>query len=187
MSKVIQIKNFLSNEECDRIINLGISIGLTDATTVYKMDDYKNESLDTSFNKRKISYIADSNLELVKDISDKILSTLNDIKYFNNIIYNDILSYSFNKYEKGDFLNWHHDEHEISEGATMTIVIELSEDFKGGEFCYSLNDIEYKLDKGKGNMYIFPSTTKHRVTEITDGIRYSFNAWPRHKKNKQLF
>jgi predicted 2-oxoglutarate/Fe(II)-dependent dioxygenase YbiX len=186
MDNVFQIENFLTNEECDRVIKLGIDIGLKDATTVYRTDNFNNKSLDTSFNKRKISYIVDSNLELTIDITNKILSALNDIKYFNNVTYNDILSYSFNKYTEGDFLNWHHDEHEITQGATTTLVIELSDDFEGGEFCCMINDVEKKLKKGKGTMYIFPSTTKHRVTKITKGVRYSFNAWPRAVKNKTL-
>lgn len=186
MNNIIQIENFLTNNECDRIIELGTSIGLTDAKTVYENNKFQNKLLDTSFNKRKISYIVNSDLKLLTDITTKILKCVNDYKFFNNIMYTNIRSYSFNKYTEGDFLNWHHDEHEIFEGATITLVIELSDEFEGGEFCCMVGDIEHKLKKGKGTMYIFPSTTKHRVTKITKGVRYSFNVWPMIEKSKAL-
>lgn len=186
MNNIFEIERFLSFEECDRIIELGISVGLENATTTYKKDNFGTTEIDEDFNKRKISYIHDAELEKVKDITEKILLKINENPVFNNIHYTDIFSYSFNKYTEGDFLNWHDDGHEMENGATLTLVIELSEDFEGGEFCYMLNDTEYKLKKGKGNMYLFPSTVKHRVTKLTSGIRYSFNAWPRIKKSKAL-
>ena len=187
MVNVIEIQKFLTNEECDKIIKLGLGVGLQHATTVYKGDSFSKDIVSDSFNRRKISYIQNENLEKVTDITKKIIKKINELKYFNNITYSDITSYSFNKYSEGDFLNLHADEHEMVNGATLTIVMELSDDFEGGEFCYIMDDVERKLNKGKGNMYIFPSTTKHRVTEITKGVRYSFNAWPRMKKTKQLF
>jgi len=187
MINVIEIEKFLTEEECDRIIELALNIGLEKATTTYKSDNFQKKVVSDSFNKRKICYIADKNLEKVKDITEKIILKINELKYFNNINYSDIWSYSFNKYTKGDFLNWHNDGHEIENGATLTIVMELSDGFNGGEFCYVMDDKEHRLKKGKGNMYVFPSDTKHRVTKLTSGVRYSFNAWPRMKKEKQLF
>jgi predicted 2-oxoglutarate/Fe(II)-dependent dioxygenase YbiX len=186
MINVIEIEKFLTHKECDRIIELATSIGLENATTVYKTDNFSQSIVSESFNKRKICYIENENLKKIKDITEKIILKINELKYVNNITYSDILTYSFNKYTESDFLNLHSDEHEIANGATITIVMELSDNFEGGEFCYWSDNTEHKFKKGKGTMYIFPSSTKHRVTKLTNGIRYSFNAWPRMKKNKAL-
>jgi len=178
--KPIEILNFLSIEECDTILKISENFDFKDAPTSSNINKHiRDENFD--FNKRKITYIDDT---LFLELSTKILNKLNELNIFNGINYNTIGNYSFNKYSINDFLNYHYDGAEIDNGATITLVIELSDGFEGGDVVYLLDDIEHNFTKGKGNLYIFESTTMHKVKPITNGIRYSMNCWPKFKIKK---
>jgi len=182
MKKPIEIKNFLSISECDSILEMTSNIEFTNATTNYPhKKDLDDENL--KFNKRKIKYVGSKELP---ELTNKILNEINKLNLFNGITYVDIDSYSFNKYSKNDFLNYHIDSAEINIGGTITVVLELCDDFEGGEFCYKVDDIEYKFEKGKGSLYIFDSNTLHKVNKITNGVRYSINCWPKYERKKEL-
>ena len=187
MNNIFEIERFLSFEECDRIIELGISVGLENAATTYKKDNFDTTEIDEDFNKRKISYIHDAELEKVKDITEKILLKINENPVFNNIHYTDIFSYSFNKYTEGDFLNWHEDKAEITfNDATLTIAIQLNEDYEGGGFYYIDGSEQKEFSKKTGTLIIFESTTQHKVDVVKSGMRYSLNCWPAHEKIKSF-
>jgi hypothetical protein len=182
--KPIEIENFLSIEECDTILKISENFEFKDATTSYEIDNSMSaEDFNFNFNKRKIVYL---DTTLFSELSTKILNKLNELNIFNGINYNTIRNYSFNKYSINDFLNYHYDVAEIHNGATITLVIELSDNYTGGEFCYKIDDIEHNFTKAKGNLYIFESTTMHKVKPITNGIRYSINCWPKFKIKKTL-
>jgi predicted 2-oxoglutarate/Fe(II)-dependent dioxygenase YbiX len=180
--KPIEILNFLSVKECDDILKISKNFEFTEALTTYEIDKTINAK-DFNFNKRKITYIAET---LFSELSIKILNKLNELNIFNGIIYNTTDEYSFNKYSTNDFLNYHYDGAEIAKGATITLIIELSDNYIGGEFCYKIDDIEHTFTKGKGSLYIFDSHTMHKVNPILNGIRYSINCWPKFKTKKTL-
>jgi len=181
--KPIEIHNFLSVEKCDEILEISSNFNLMDAPTSYDTNKKVREEI-LDFNKRQIVYVED---KLFLELSTKILNKLNELNIFNGIKYDTIGNYSFNKYSEGDFLNYHYDGAEIDKnGATITLVIELSDDYAGGEFCYKIDNNEYNFIKGKGNLYIFESTTMHKVKPITNGIRYSMNCWPKFKIKKTI-
>jgi predicted 2-oxoglutarate/Fe(II)-dependent dioxygenase YbiX len=182
MIKPIEIKNFLSNEECDEIVKKSESFEFQQARTSYtKIKDVANEKL--NFNKRKIYYTPS---DFFPELSEKILYKLGELNLLNGIKYTSIPGYSFNQYIKDDFLNYHIDGDEIDHGATITLVLELSDNFEGGEFVYKINDIEYSFEKGKGSLYIFDSNTLHKVNKLINGIRYSINCWPRYSRKKSI-
>lgn len=178
--KPIEIHNFLSVEKCDEILEISSNFNLMDAPTSYDTNKKVREEI-LDFNKRQIAYVKD---KLFLELSTKILNKLNELNIFNGINYNTIGNYSFNKYSINDFLNYHYDGAEIDNGATITLVVELSDNYIGGEFCYKINDIEHNFTKGKGALYIFDSHTMHKVNPILGGIRYSMNCWPKFKIKK---
>lgn len=175
MKKIIEIKNFLTEEECDEIISLSKNFDLNEANTTYPTSNYTLGKKDDKFRQSKIAYIESSNFE---NLTKKILNKINEYKLFNEARYSDILGYSFNEYTKNNFLEWHADDAELTNGATITVVIELSNGYDGGIFEYKMDNIEHSFEKGKGSMYIFDSEIVHRVTKITKGMRYSINCWP---------
>ena len=183
MIKPIEIKNFLNNKECDSIIELSDNIGFKSAETTNESGIIKN----LDFNKREIAYIkSDKFNEVFKNLSNNVLNKINSLTIFKGLKYDNIGNYSFNKYSTNDFLNYHNDFHEIEFGATITVVLELSNNYDGGEFCYIYDDEEIQFKKGKGSIYIFDSNMLHKVNPITSGIRYSINCWPKYSIKKTL-
>ena len=85
-----------------------------------------------------------------------------------------------NKYGKGGYMQLHYDAIRHSHGQQygyphITILSVLNDNFEGGEFF--LIDKHYNLKNG--DCIIFPSNFifKHKVKEVTAGVRYSLMAW----------
>lgn len=175
------IENFLNEDECNSIISLGESIGLIEMKSSLivngkvVVENHKYEG-----NIRMGGYITNELLEtpLMKTLTNKIINLSNQLNPFNGITYNDVSKYSFNRYQEGDFLDWHPDKHEMLNGATITYVIQLNDDYENGYVKYSIDDIEYKVEKKMGSVFIFDSNLLHSVDKITGGVRYSLNVWP---------
>ena len=85
------------------------------------------------------------------------------------------------KYEKGNFYIKHVDA-SSSLNRTISIIINLNEDYEGGDvlFFNPMTQMVYsKADLKAGDMILFPSNFlyPHRVTTITKGCRYSIVTW----------
>jgi Rps23 Pro-64 3,4-dihydroxylase Tpa1-like proline 4-hydroxylase len=175
------IENFLTEDECKSIIDLGSSIELIQM----KSSQFVNgkliaENLEYNGNKRMGCYFTDDllNLPILKTLTDKIITLSNQLNPYNGITYNGVSKYSFNRYGAGDFLDWHSDSHEILNGATITYIIQLNNDYEGGDVKYLINDETILVDKKQGSIFIFDSNLSHSVDAITTGLRYSLNVWP---------
>lgn len=184
------IEGVLTKEECNHFIEKGLHQGLIEmkSSKIVNGVVYNENITDTKNNKRKGTYFIDETLkdnDLV-DLSNKILEIINGLKIYNSIEFNGIPKYSFNEYSKGDFLNWHKDSHEIINGATITLIIQLNEDYIGGDIMYRLDDVEYKVPKKQGSIFIFESNLDHSVSELEEGLRYSMNVWPSKKVNRGM-
>jgi predicted 2-oxoglutarate/Fe(II)-dependent dioxygenase YbiX len=88
----------------------------------------------------------------------------------------------YNKYPVGSQMNIHCDHiHTLFPGERkgvpiLSIVGCLNEEFLGGRFIMFDNEEIYL---NVGDILIFPSNFlyPHKVTEVTDGTRYSFVSW----------
>jgi len=175
------IENFLSPDECESIISLGKSIELIEMKSSYIVNGKViNENVEYDGNKRMGTYFTNKILEypIISNLSDKIIKLSNELNPFNGVKYTDISKYSFNQYSAGNFLDWHSDNHEILNGATITYIIQLNDDYENGNVKYIINDIEYSVNKKQGSVLIFDSNISHSVDNIDSGIRYSLNVWP---------
>lgn len=184
------IEDFLTKEECEYLIERGLSetlIEMKSSKVVNNVVVYENLT-DTSNNKRKGTYFVDDILkeEKISELSNRIVSKLNELKIINGVEFNGVPKFSFNEYSKGDFLNWHKDSHEIIYGATITVIIQLNDNYEGGEVMYRIDEIEYKVPKKQGSIFIFESNIDHCVNKIENGLRYSMNVWPSKKIKKGL-
>ena len=183
MDRVLVIPNFITKDECSYILNNCINdYELTEAG-VY------NENPKTSlkpFRKSKVSFVTN-----IGEVEERILDTV--INHVGKIKgYIPFLDYfQFTKYEEGDYFHWHTDSnHTIYKDRFYTVVLQLTNDYEGGEFQLSINGNEITLEKGDGNLFIFPSDMLHRVKPITKNVRYSLVSWlklkPLNNINKTL-
>jgi hypothetical protein len=183
------IQNFLTKEECEFIISTGEDNGLSKMKSSKILNGVvMEEDIEYNGNQRMGGYFTDTILLdfRIKNISDKILSISNKLNPFNGVSYTSIPKYSFNRYSDGDFLDWHEDKHEIINGATITLIIQLNDNYKGGLVKYTINKVEYSVPKEIGSVFIFDSNITHSVDVIESGLRYSLNVWPSSIKKVSL-
>jgi predicted 2-oxoglutarate/Fe(II)-dependent dioxygenase YbiX len=155
------IENFLTVEECDFIINQ------------YKFNSQPVFN-STNIIERRCMFVE----SIQFDIKDKIINKLNELNIFDKQ-YTNIQYFVFNSYDIDNELELHPDSSEVARGGTITIIIQLNENYDGGDFYYSLNEVETMLPKKPGSIFIFDSNILHGVKKLTDGKRYSLNCWPK--------
>ena len=183
------IEDFLTKEECQSLIDLGSSVGLIQMkSSKFINGELVGENLEYDGNKRSGCYFTGELLELpiLENLTNKIINFSNDLNPFKGIKYNGVNNFSFNKYCSGDFLDWHPDSHEILNGATITYIIQLNDDYGDGEVKYRINDVDYTVNKKQGSVFVFDSNIVHSVDEVTSGERYSINVWPSKTIKKSL-
>lgn len=163
------IKEFLSDEECDLLLEkCNKELQLSDAevynpNNVFKMDMAR---------KSKVSFVLDLG-ELNIKLESKILENVKIKGY-----YPFLNQFQFTKYDVGDYFDWHRDSNDtIYKDRYYTAVIQLNNNYIGGDLQIIKENNEITLESGKGNLYLFPSNTIHRVVEIKSGIRYSLVNW----------
>lgn len=184
------VQNVLSDEECKLLIERGLKTDLQimHSSKIVNGKVVNQDILKLDDNKRKGSYYYEDEMiePIFKSLTHTLISIINSTKIFNGIEYIGIPKYTFNQYESGDFLNWHKDSHEIINGATATIIIQLNDNYEGGEVMYRLDNIDYTVPKKVGSVFIFDSNIEHNVNIVESGVRYSMNAWPSSKIKKGL-
>lgn len=183
------IEDFLTKEECQSLIDLGSSVGLIQMkSSKFINGELVGENLEYDGNKRSGCYFTGELLELpiLGNLTNKIINFSNDLNPFKGVKYSGVKNYSFNKYGVGDFLDWHPDSHEILNGATITYIIQLNDDYGDGEVKYRINDVDYTVNKKQGSVFVFDSNIVHSVDEVTSGERYSINVWPSKTIKKSL-
>lgn len=148
------VKNFITVDECDRIINSLPVLDLNECTVQLKPAElgtwYKNDITD-----KRIALPVDETLEnrIRKEvIGEQFVST--------GKMY-------ITKYEAGEFCKRHFDPVDI------TVIILLNNDFTGGNFILE----RFKPKLNAGDMIVFDKGTYHNVTEVTSGCRYALSIW----------
>lgn len=176
MNTIVEIKKFLSKEECDSILKFSLdNLELKKAYTFNRKDDTIRNS-DVSF------YSYNEKFNWLVDRIDTVINNLIKIPGFD---IDTIDTLQFTKYEVGQYYNWHTDIDSNTEkvNRAYSVVIQLSDNYDGGLLQYEQKGIK-TFTKGIGNLFIFPSSIKHRVTPVENGIRYSLVGWFGIKKNK---
>jgi len=176
------IENFLSKEECENIIKITSSKELKRLTSVKLSDSgFKPNQYEDDLHRRSgamYNYIEIQKIPELKIVSDKSINYLNQSPPYKNTKYTGIPKFTFNRYQDGDYLNYHPDKHEIEFGATITIIYQLNDNYVGGEVTYMIDKKEYIVPKKQGSIFIFDSEMLHSVKKVEGGIRYSMNSWP---------
>jgi len=87
------------------------------------------------------------------------------------------------RYTKDGFYDWHidgmgsHNElHNDGNTRKLSMSIILNSDYEGGDF--EMRGLKNKVPRlEEGSIIVFPSFLEHRVTPVTEGIRYSLVTW----------
>lgn len=168
MNKVNIIDDFLSVDECLSILDkCKTDLTLKPATI---MGDVLSD-------KRKSSVAFVNNIE---DIDLRLKFILKDLIKLKGFDVTGIGSYQFTEYKVGEYYDWHTDSsdtHEMYKNRFCSIVIQLNDDYEGGHLEVKNDSDTIQLERGSGKLCVFYSNMLHRVTPVTNGVRYSLVNW----------
>jgi prolyl 4-hydroxylase len=177
-----EISNFLTNEECDKIIQL--SNGKMFPSKIYST---REDILSSESRISNQCWINDSD-PIIKNISEKIKKYTNtDNKFYEEL--------QVVNYKKGGFFKPHYDPCEGNENECsrmngsngpryLTILFYLNDGFKGGETLFPHINKSVKPEKGKA--VIFQNVDKNGVIikqalhggqPVIDGEKWIANKW----------
>ena len=182
--KVIQ--NFLTKEECDKILNFtSENLILKPAEIVnYQMEGVNNEMRKSNV----VFYPYYKEFPFLLQKTTKLLNENITIKGYD--LDYEHSEFQFTEYNVGDFFSWHkdNDAHDITEFKRYcSIVIQLNDAYKNGDLEIKISENEsMTIEKGVGNLIIFLSDIKHRVTVVESGNRYTLVNWVGLKKKENF-
>jgi len=170
-NKIKNVIGFLSKQECELTLKKCVEELDLKTGEVYSENEIVRLSK-KELRKSKVAFIDD--LGLINDmVLSKVIEDLT-IKGFEPTIE----TFQFTKYEVGDYFDWHTDSNDTTfKDRFYTIVIQLNENYEGGDFELMMDNEKTKMEFGVGNLYIFPSNILHRVKPVENGIRYSLVSW----------
>lgn len=163
------IENFLTEEECNKIIDNNLD------DTLYEAGIGTKKHVEKKIRDSKINFIKNEIIE------EKLL---NEIKKYVNLkgyTVSVVKEFQFTKYEKGGHYDWHTDSNNDFEEFSnrfYSTVIQLNDDYSGGDLLYKdENEQTIEFKRGVGNLFIFSSSILHKVNPVIEGDRYSLVNW----------
>lgn len=170
------IENAFTPEECAKIIDYGLKIGLYTA----EVGEKDKATVTNTIRKSRVAWLRWSpEIDWVFERLTKYA------KQINHKHYKFDLSGFFEKLQFTEYLapdshySWHMDlaEGELSR-RKLSLVVQLSspDDYQGGELQFFAEPLKI-VPKKHGALTIFPSYMYHRVTPITKGKRYTLVVW----------
>jgi prolyl 4-hydroxylase len=181
--ELIEIQNFLTEEECDEIIKM--SEPLLADSHVYDSD---NDNVQKESRISKQCWFNDDRHKLIEYISNKCANATSTNKTCQEQL-------QVVKYTEGGFFNPHFDPcvgdakfcERMNKGSghrKYTVLIYLNDDFEGGETEFP--DLGIKIYPQKGKAVIFKSVdeegniikeSKHGGNSVTKGEKWVCNKW----------
>ena len=160
------IENFLSKDECEFILfKYKNELKLSFAQTSIGIDKNRKSS---------VGWINELN-----GINERLTDLLKTSYDINGMEVTGLGPFQFTEYKVGEYFDWHTDRGgEIYRDRFVSTVIQLNDNYSGGIF--EIKDIKNNLipiKQNAGNLFMFDSGLKHRVTPVMGGIRYSLVNW----------
>tara|TARA_B110000444_G_scaffold254947_1_gene288365 strand:- start:3807 stop:4274 length:468 start_codon:yes stop_codon:yes gene_type:complete len=144
----IVIKNILSHIQCQELIN--------QLPEMNKIRKAKGKLLPGKWSE---NFINTQRIRLEEQTEDWLRGLLG-IKNVSNNMYVCF-------YKKGDMCKSHVDP------VQYTVLLTLNDNYNGGELTVQGDKIELNT----GDCVVFKGDTKHEVSEIIDGVRWSLSVW----------
>jgi predicted 2-oxoglutarate/Fe(II)-dependent dioxygenase YbiX len=177
---IIVIKNVLSNQLCNQILN-----------EFKDNDEWQDTVVGSGLIKKEIRncktivisypHVIEKNkdlrLKLDQDIfeaSSKCITEYNN--KFPHCKIEEDSGYELLKYDQGEFYTEHTDSFKARPRAISCSFI-LNDDFEGGEFAFFNQELKYKLNKGDALMFPSNFMYPHEIMPVTKGTRFSIITW----------
>lgn len=171
-----------SPDECEEIIALGKAAGLKPGTVT------TNRIVDEKIRKSEVSFLTQSwASRFIYDCLAVRIVSANDQCFFldlSNRPFLDLPSMQFTEYkaEGAEHYDWHTDNFWVSkktQDRKVSCCVQLSapEDYEGGRLEIEGTAIPSDRFICRGDIIVFPSCFRHRVTPVTSGIRHSLVTW----------
>lgn len=169
---------------CEQIISFALSLPEEEAIIGSKDADPRLDSKVRRSQIRWINPVMPNFKDLCLDMEDMFRET-NRCAFGAELSH--IFGIQFTKYDSSDegFYDWHNDvlwESHSCFHRKLSMSIQLSDpsEYEGGDLEIQplhLGPPDPTTLRKQGNVIIFPSFLKHRVTPVTKGTRYSMVAW----------
>ncbi len=168
--------NFLSVEECSKVIEMGKGMPIEDGSIGQRSSSQMH--LHSRYSKIKWVGYSTETVWLFEKIYDAIMIANCNYKFD---IDDEIMTLQLAEYTVGGHYVWHSD---VGKGASsyrklsMTVQLSDPDDYNGGdlEFMIATHNAGENQRK-QGAAVIFPSFLEHRVTTVTKGSRWSIVVW----------
>ena len=174
------ILNFLTEEECKLLLSFSLeNLHLEPSEIMKDSSDKHIISKSRKSTHQFYPYYKEFPflLEKINDVVGRYVQVKGyDLEYKKE-------PHQFTQYKVGDYFNWHSDSNYDSKELTVanrycSIVIQLNDEYTDGNLELKIPDNEdITVEKGRGNLSIFLSELKHRVTPVTFGVRYTLVNW----------
>ena len=185
--------NIIPNKLCDHLIHY-FNVSKKENATVFGNDGPENQHKNLEIRDSNIVWIDDQ--WVYKDIIPLFYRVNKEAGWNFNISWFE--NAQITKYGKGQFYNWHPDQHPESfkkergknlEGKirkiSMTMLLNDPSEYEGGDLEFKsfddfANPQQYFIERKnlrKGSAIFFPSFLHHRVKPVTKGTRYSLVIW----------
>lgn len=171
----------LPEAHCDEVIRLGKASGLAPGTVSLE------RVVDESIRKSDVSFIkkTEETHMLFDFLSLRILCA--NIHCFqlelDSVPYLNFPAVQFTEYkaEGEQHYDWHRDNFYLSKGKDrkLSLVIQLTDpsEYQGGRLELEDTIIPPDVFSARGDIIVFPSFLRHRVTPVTSGVRHSLVTW----------
>ena len=181
-NNIKEFPNFLSNEECDKIIDMS-----KDKLFISKIYSKDEDTLASNFRNSLQHWLTDDDI-FIKNISDRIRKITNAKTNYTEPL-------QIVKYPENGYYNHHYDactqtkeicaRMNLGHGPRyMTFIIYLNDDFEGGETDFPNKNIKIKPLKGKGVLFYntdingnILNESLHAGLPVTKGIKWITNKW----------
>lgn len=109
-------------------------------------------------------------------------------EFMRNLVGEDNLQFTGFVINRADTTTNKNDHYHV-DMSDYTIVTYINDDFEGGDFIYSLDNVEHVSNKVQNGLsIIMDKTVPHKISPVTMGVRFSFVCFFNKisKKNKSL-
>lgn len=175
MNQIFVIKNFLDPDSCKRIIKTCLSECEMEQASV------SNRIISMDKRNSRVSFIMD-----IENVNQKLKEIISEKIKVNGFTVSGLGPFQFTEYDEGGFYDWHTDSSDMFKERFYSAVILLCDDYSGGNLEVEEGGIKTSLEKSTGNLYLFPSHFLHRVSPVTDGVRYSLVNWVSLEKKSEF-